>query len=130
MEVEDVELQPFVAAPYMSIIVRGKGRMPEQEVRLQAIVVLKVEEFEEFISGFGYSLAAPASAVRPRHFQRLIDPLDGIDYLLPRTPRVDSGHYSLQITFRRGNLTLNLVKFPGRLDQHIGRVVRACQEQV
>jgi hypothetical protein len=44
MEVEDVELQPFVAAPSMSIIVRGKGRMPEQEVRLQAIVVLKVEE--------------------------------------------------------------------------------------
>jgi len=44
MDVEDVELQPFVAAPSMSIIVRGKGRMPEQDVRLQAIVVLKVEE--------------------------------------------------------------------------------------
>lgn len=43
MEVEDVELQPFVAAPSMSIIVRGKGRMPEQEVRLQAAVVLSVQ---------------------------------------------------------------------------------------
>lgn len=43
MEVEDVELQPFIAAPSMSIIVRGKGRMPEQEVRLQAVVVLKAE---------------------------------------------------------------------------------------
>jgi hypothetical protein len=43
MDVEDVELQPFVAAPSMSIIVRGKGRMPEQEVRLQAVVVLKVQ---------------------------------------------------------------------------------------
>jgi hypothetical protein len=42
MEVEDAELQPFVAAPSMSIIVRGKGRMPEQEVRLQVIVVLDV----------------------------------------------------------------------------------------
>ena len=42
MEMEGVELQPFVAAPSMSIIVRGKGRMPEQEVRLQAIVVLDV----------------------------------------------------------------------------------------
>jgi ribonuclease R len=30
---------------------------------------LKVEQFEEFISGFGYSLAAPAGAVRPRNFQ-------------------------------------------------------------
>jgi hypothetical protein len=44
VDVEEVELQPFIAAPSMSIIVRGKGRMPEQEVRLQAIVVLKVEE--------------------------------------------------------------------------------------
>jgi hypothetical protein len=43
MDVEDVELQPFIAAPSMSIIVRGKGRMPEQEVRLQAIVLLNVE---------------------------------------------------------------------------------------
>jgi hypothetical protein len=40
---EDVELQPFIAAPSMSIIVRGKGRLPEQEVRLQAVVVLNVE---------------------------------------------------------------------------------------
>jgi ribonuclease R len=36
---------------------------------------LKVEEFEEFISGFGYSLAAPPGAVRPRHFQRLLEKL-------------------------------------------------------
>ncbi|MDY7226664.1 hypothetical protein [Hyalangium rubrum] len=43
MEVEDVELQPFVAAPSMSIIVRGKGRMPEQEVRLQAVVTLSAQ---------------------------------------------------------------------------------------
>ena len=35
--------------------------------------VLKVEQFEEFVSGLGYSLAAPANAVRPRHFQRLLD---------------------------------------------------------
>jgi hypothetical protein len=43
MEMEDSELQPFVAAPFMSIIVRGKGRMPEQEVRLQAALVLDVK---------------------------------------------------------------------------------------
>jgi ribonuclease R len=37
--------------------------------------VLKVEQFEEFISGFGYSLAAPPGAVRPRNFQRLLERL-------------------------------------------------------
>ena len=37
--------------------------------------ILKVEEFEEFISGFGYSLAAPPGLVRPRHFQRLLEKL-------------------------------------------------------
>jgi ribonuclease R len=39
--------------------------------------ILKVAKFEEFISGFGYSLAAPASALRPRHFQKLLEKLDG-----------------------------------------------------
>ena len=41
--VEDVDLRPFITAPSMSIIVRGKGRMPEQEVRLQAVLVLDVQ---------------------------------------------------------------------------------------
>jgi ribonuclease R len=35
--------------------------------------ILKVEKFEEFISGFGYSLAAPLTSVRPRHFQKLLE---------------------------------------------------------
>ena len=35
--------------------------------------LLKVEQFEEFISGLGYSLAAPVTAIQPRHFQRLLD---------------------------------------------------------
>jgi ribonuclease R len=53
--------------------------------------VLKVEEFEEFVSGFGYSLAAPPGAVRPRHFQRLLEKLDGkpeerpVSFLMLRT---------------------------------------------
>jgi ribonuclease R len=53
--------------------------------------VLKVEQFEEFISGFGYSLAAPPGAVRPRHFQRLLEKLHGkpeerpIAFLMLRT---------------------------------------------
>ncbi|MBZ4415060.1 hypothetical protein [Myxococcus sp. RHSTA-1-4] len=43
LNVDDVELQPFVSAPTMSIIVRGRGVMPEREVRLQAVVTLEVE---------------------------------------------------------------------------------------
>src|SRR5262245_30341886 len=39
--------------------------------------MLEVVKFEEFISGFGYSLAAPANALRPRHFQKLLEKLDG-----------------------------------------------------
>jgi ribonuclease R len=53
--------------------------------------VLKVDQFEEFISGFGYSLAAPPGMVRPRHFQRLLEKLHGkpeerpIAFLMLRT---------------------------------------------
>jgi ribonuclease R len=39
--------------------------------------LLKVAKFEEFISGFGYSLAAPANALRPRHFQKLLEKIHG-----------------------------------------------------
>jgi ribonuclease R len=35
--------------------------------------ILKIAKFEEFISGFGYSLGAPLTALRPRHFQKLIE---------------------------------------------------------
>ncbi len=35
--------------------------------------ILKVGKFEDFISGFGYSLGAPLTALRPRHFQKLIE---------------------------------------------------------
>jgi ribonuclease R len=38
---------------------------------------LKVAKFEEFIAGFGYSLAAPLNALRPRHFQKLIERIHG-----------------------------------------------------
>jgi ribonuclease R len=52
---------------------------------------LKVQKFEEFISGFGYSLAAPLGAVRPRNFQKLIERIQGkpeekpIAFLMLRT---------------------------------------------
>ncbi|HEV3056949.1 MAG TPA: ribonuclease R [Vicinamibacterales bacterium] len=53
--------------------------------------VLKVAKFEEFITGFGYSLGAPLTALRPRHFQKLIERIHGrpeekpIAFLMLRT---------------------------------------------
>jgi ribonuclease R len=39
--------------------------------------ILKVAKFEEFVSGFGYSLAAPVSGLRPKHFQKLLEKIRG-----------------------------------------------------
>ena len=39
--------------------------------------ILKIAKFEEFISGFGYSLGAPLTALRPRHFQKLLEKIHG-----------------------------------------------------
>jgi ribonuclease R len=53
--------------------------------------ILKVEKFEEFISGFSYSLGAPATDVGPRHFQKLLERIHGkpeekpIAFLMLRT---------------------------------------------
>jgi ribonuclease R len=38
---------------------------------------LKVTQFEEFIASLGYGLGAPAHAIRPRHFQALIQKIAG-----------------------------------------------------
>ncbi len=68
---------------------------------------LKVQEFEDFIATMGYSLAAAANAVRPRHFQRLVERIAGkpeekpIAFLMLRTmqkARYDpsnTGHFGL-----------------------------------
>jgi ribonuclease R len=68
---------------------------------------LKVEEFEQFISTLGYSLGAPPDAVRPRHFQKLVERLKDkpeekpIAFLMLRTmqkARYDAsnlGHFGL-----------------------------------
>jgi hypothetical protein len=43
LDLMGVELQPFLTAPSMTLSVRGKGRMPSREVRLQADVKLDVQ---------------------------------------------------------------------------------------
>jgi ribonuclease R len=53
--------------------------------------VLKISKFEDFISGFGYSLGAPLTSLRPRHFQKLLQRIEGkpeekpIAFLMLRT---------------------------------------------
>jgi ribonuclease R len=68
---------------------------------------LKVAEFEEFVTTLGYSLAAPPGAVKPRHFQKLVEKMRGtpeekpIAFLMLRTmqkARYDDhnlGHFGL-----------------------------------
>ena len=67
----------------------------------------KVEDFEIFITTLGYSLAAPPHAVKPKHFQKLIDRMRGtpeerpIAALMLRTMQkarydaVSLGHFGL-----------------------------------
>src|SRR5712671_5011619 len=53
--------------------------------------VLKVSKFEDFISGFGFSLSAPLTSLRPAHFQALLRKIEGkpeekpIAFLMLRT---------------------------------------------
>ncbi len=42
LELTEVELQPFIAAPSMSIVVRGKGRVPPQDTTLEAEAQFRV----------------------------------------------------------------------------------------
>jgi ribonuclease R len=68
---------------------------------------LKVAEFDEFISTFGHSLGAPAGGIKPKHFQKLVQRIQGkpeeraIAVLMLRTmqkARYDSanlGHFGL-----------------------------------
>ena len=38
---------------------------------------LKVDEFEQFVTTLGYSLAAPKGAIKPKHFQKLVERMRG-----------------------------------------------------
>ena len=72
--------------------------------------VLKIGKFEEFISGFGFSLGAPLTALRPRHFQKLLERIHGkpeekpIAFLMLRTMQKaryapeNLGHFGLAAT--------------------------------
>jgi ribonuclease R len=97
--------------------------------------ILKVEKFEEFISGFGYSLAAPLTALRPRHFQKLLERVDGrpearpIAFLMLRTMQKaryapsNLGHFGLA-TSSYTHFTSPIRRFP---DLVVHRALRAAR---
>ena len=105
--------------------------------------VLKVEQFEEFISGLGYSLAAPPGALRPRHFQRLLDRIDGtpeerpVAFLMLRTMQkaryaaANLGHFGLAADCYT-HFTSPIRRYPDlvvhRILREARRVTRAAAE--
>jgi ribonuclease R len=96
---------------------------------------LKVEQFETFIGGFGYSLAAPATALRPRHFQKLVERIRGapeerpIALLMLRTMQkaryapANLGHFGLAAAYYT-HFTSPIRRYPDLVVHRILRELR------
>ena len=97
--------------------------------------VMKVSKFEDFVSGFGYSLGAPLTSLRPRHFQKLLQRIEGkpeekpIAFLMLRTMQKaryapeNLGHFGLAASSYT-HFTSPIRRYP---DLVVHRAVRASR---
>src|SRR6476620_2622417 len=100
--------------------------------------ILKVAKFEEFISGFGYSLAARLTALRPQHFQKLLQRNHGkpeekpIAFLMLRTMQKaryapeNLGHFGLAASSYT-HFTSPIRRYP---DLVVHRALRAARHEL
>ena len=97
--------------------------------------VVKVAKFEDFVSGFGYSLGVPLTDVRPAHFQKLLKRIEGkpeekpIAFLMLRTMQKaryapeNLGHFGLA-TKSYTHFTSPIRRYP---DLVVHRALRASR---